>query len=244
MRRDNNRRAKPVEPVEQVQQAQRHFGIDIAGRLVGDKHIGTGDHCTGYRHALLLTARQRCGSRRRAVGQAHPRQHFLDRCGNLALVGARQAQRKRDIVKGGEVRDQPEILKHHTDPSPQLGQAVTRHCHQILAEQADCATAGALGKVEQTQKRRLASARRAGQKIKTATRQRERHVRQRLRPCAVAQADIVELDDIGHARRVILLLVLVPIARRGRVRKAATTTTNVTRALPAWRQGCFTARHL
>ena len=57
MRGHNNGRAQPIEPVEQMQQALRHLGIDVAGRLVGDQQIGATDDCARNCNALLFAAR-------------------------------------------------------------------------------------------------------------------------------------------------------------------------------------------
>ena len=61
----------------------------------------------------------------------------------------------------------------------------------------------ALGQIEQLEQRGLARAAGPGEEIETARIQRERHVAQHLAVRAIAQADIVELDDfpvggVGH----------------------------------------------
>ena len=83
-----------------MEQAQRHIGVDVAGRLVGHQHVGTGNDGTCDGDTLLLSARQRSGTRRRPVRQTHPGEHFFDRRSDFALVGPRQAQGQRNIVEG------------------------------------------------------------------------------------------------------------------------------------------------
>ncbi len=132
-----------------MEQPRRHLGIDVAGRLVGDEDFGPPNHCAGDRDALLLAARERRRPGRGAVGKPHPGQHLAHRGHQVALVDAGDAQRQRDIVEGGEVRDQPEILEYHADAAAEAGQARAAQLHDILAEQLDAAAGRALGEVEQ-----------------------------------------------------------------------------------------------
>ena len=56
VRCNDNCRAEPVKAVEQVKQAQRHVGVDVAGRFIGDKHIGSANDGARDCYTLLLTA--------------------------------------------------------------------------------------------------------------------------------------------------------------------------------------------
>ena len=126
-----------------MEQPRRHFRIDIAGRLVGDEQLGPADHRAGDGDALLLAARQRRRAGAGAVGEADPGEHLPDRRFEVLVLDARDPERQRDIVEGGEVRDQPEILEDDADPPAEAGQAVARHGDDVLAEQADQAAARA-----------------------------------------------------------------------------------------------------
>src|SRR5579862_1429480 len=55
---DNDRGAGLVELDEQAQQALAEIRIDVAGRLVGEQKLRTGDHGARDRGALLLAARE------------------------------------------------------------------------------------------------------------------------------------------------------------------------------------------
>ena len=68
----------------------RHFGVDIAGRLVGDEQLGPVDHRAGDRDALLLSARQRRRAGARAVGEPDPGEHFAHRAFDLVLAARRR----------------------------------------------------------------------------------------------------------------------------------------------------------
>ena len=61
----DDRRAETIERRQQVQDAFRHFGIDVAGRLVGDQQLRPGDYGAGDSDTLLLPSRQ---SRRPGAG--------------------------------------------------------------------------------------------------------------------------------------------------------------------------------
>ena len=159
------------------------------------QQLGAGDDGAGDGDALLLAARQGRGAGAGAVAEADPGEHLADRPLQIVLVDSGDAQRQRDIVEGGEVVDEAEILEDDADPAAEAGQALPRHGDDVLAEQFDQAAARPLGEVEQFEQRGLAGARRAGEEVEAAVAQREAEVRQRLRPRAVAQADIVELDD-------------------------------------------------
>jgi hypothetical protein len=56
MRRDHHGRPQTIERFEQADELQRHFGIDVSGRLVRDEEIGATNHGPRDRNALLLAA--------------------------------------------------------------------------------------------------------------------------------------------------------------------------------------------
>ena len=110
---------EPVELDEQPQQPARQRRIDIAGRLVGEQELGLLDQGAGDRRALLLAARKHRRQHMHALAKADPSQQF-DHVGAIArLVAPAHAQRQRDILIGGQVVEQAEILEHHADAAPQ-----------------------------------------------------------------------------------------------------------------------------
>ena len=132
-----------------MHQPTGHFRVDIAGRFIGDEQFRPGDHRTGNGDPLLLAARQRGWTCAGAVAEADPVEHLPDRRFQVPLVDAGDAKRKRNIVEGGQMADQLEVLEHHPDPAPESRQAVARHGDDILAEQADEPPAWALRQVKQ-----------------------------------------------------------------------------------------------
>ena len=58
VRRDDDRGPRLVQLYKQPQQALRQIRIDVAGRLVGQQQLRTGDYGTRDRRALFLPARK------------------------------------------------------------------------------------------------------------------------------------------------------------------------------------------
>jgi hypothetical protein len=192
---DHHGRSQPVQRLEQADQLERHVRIDVAGRFVGDEQFGPADHRAGNRHALLLPAGKRGGLGVAPVGQAHPVQHVVHRADDVLLHHARHAQRQRHVVEGGKVRHQPEILEHHPQPAAEAGQPVARQSDRIGAEHADQPARGALGQIEQ--RSRLVLPAPLAPVSRNCRKKREADIGQHFLAGAVAQPDIVELNDLG-----------------------------------------------
>ena len=192
---DHHGRAQPVKRLKQPQQLDRHIGIDVAGRLVGDQQLGPVDHCAGDGDALLLAARKLRGQGMHSVSQLDPIEHICDGPRNIAFTHPSDPQWQGDIVKRREVRDQPKVLEHHPKPAAKAGQAFARQGDRIGSEHPDHPARGPLRQIEQLEQRGLARAARPGQEVKAARKQRERDIAEHFAVGAIAQPDIVELDD-------------------------------------------------
>jgi hypothetical protein len=94
--------------------------------------------------------------------------------------------------------DQPEILKHHTNPAPETRQAFARHRYRVVAEHFDRPAAGSVRQIQQLQKRCLASTGRTGKEVKAARKQRKAEIGERFRVSAIAQPDIIKFQDALH----------------------------------------------
>jgi hypothetical protein len=116
-----------------------------------------------------------------------------DSVAGRALAG--DAQRQSDIVEGGQVADEAEVLEDDADPPAVLRQGLARRLGKLVAEQPDAAAGRPLRQIQELQQRGLAGAGRAGQKIEAASRQPELEVAQHLRAGPVTQAHPVEFDD-------------------------------------------------
>src|SRR5262249_37170600 len=138
------------------------------------------DERAGNRDPLLLAARQLLGKGVDPVLQADPLQHLK----RLALLRRRRdtedAHDERHVLEDGESRNQTEILEDEAD-------AATKRLHlrraqrpQIAAEHLELAFGRQLFAQQQTKKRRLAGAARAGQKQKLAFFNGERQIAKRV----------------------------------------------------------------
>ena len=89
-------------------------GVERAGRLVGEDHVGLADERAGDRHALLLAARQL----RRAVAGAVAEADALERVahGRAGQPPAGEPRRQRDVLLGGQRAEQVERLEDEPDP--------------------------------------------------------------------------------------------------------------------------------
>ena len=121
-------------------------------------------------------------------------QQFDDFGPVFGLLLAENAQRQRHILVGGQVVEQPEILKDDTDPPPQIGAAVLAQRRRILIEHADQAARRPQRQQHQPQQRGLAGARRAGEELEGMPVDPEIEVAQHLGAKPIAQADILEPD--------------------------------------------------
>ena len=91
--------------------------------------------------------------------------------------------------------DEPEVLEDHADASPEVGKRFARSLAQVFAEEPDPAARRPLREVEELEQRRLSCARRAGEEIEAASRQREVEVAEHLGARSVAQSHAFELND-------------------------------------------------
>jgi hypothetical protein len=119
---DDDGGAEAVQFEKEIEQAAGHRRIDIAGRLVGKQDFGAVDQGAGDGGALLLAARQHRRQHVDALAEPDPFQQF-EHVGLVgALVLAAHAQRQRDILIGGQMIEQAEILEDDADAAAQQRQ--------------------------------------------------------------------------------------------------------------------------
>jgi acyl-CoA thioesterase-1 len=145
--------AAGVEFEQQVADVLAGGVVQRAGRFVGEQDARAGDEGTCQRHALLLAAGQLARVVAGAMGQADLGQHLVHPC---AVLAAGQFQRQRDVLGGGQRRQQVEALEHEADLArAQLGAAFFQVA-QILAGQRDAAAAGQVQPGQQAEQGGLA----------------------------------------------------------------------------------------
>ena len=103
------------ELLHQVQNLTDHFRVKCRSRLVKQHHVRIHRQRTCDRDTLLLTTGQLLGVSIRLVGQADTREQL--KCTLVRLFLAHQAQLNRcqlDVFLNGQVREQVELLEHHS----------------------------------------------------------------------------------------------------------------------------------
>ncbi len=102
---------------QQAQHPGRGVRVQGPGGLVGEDHVRAGDQRAGDRHSLLLAAGQ-LGRPPPELsrGQAHPGGRPLDVRPPRGTVV--QAQRKRDVLRHRQLRQQVQLLEHEADALP------------------------------------------------------------------------------------------------------------------------------
>jgi len=137
VRRDDDGRAQPIQGSEQVKQPMCHVRIHVSGRFVGHQKLGLAHDGPSDGDALLLSTGQ-CGRPGAGpVGKSDPCKHLPDRSFDFGVALAGDTEGERDIVEGGQVADQPEVLKHDADSPAVVRKDVSRGVADVLPEQPD-----------------------------------------------------------------------------------------------------------
>src|ERR1700744_4778096 len=100
-----------------------------------------------------------------ALAEADPAQQ-LDDFGAIGIfVAPLHAQRQSDILVSRQMIEQTKVLEDDADAAAQIGDLILAQARSIAIEQSDEAARRLQSQQHKTQKRRLAGARRPGQKL-------------------------------------------------------------------------------
>src|SRR4029077_2936368 len=116
---DDDRGAGFVQLDEQPEKALSQLRIHIAGWLIRQKKLRPRYHRAGYGGALLFAARKHGRQGPHVLPKPDPVQQLGDLLVITLFVAAKHPQRQRDVVEGGEMIEQAEILEHNPDPPAQ-----------------------------------------------------------------------------------------------------------------------------
>jgi hypothetical protein len=111
------------------------------------------------------------------------------------LLLAAHPQGQGDILIGGHVIKQPEILEDDADPAAQQRQFVARDHGDVAVEHANQSACRFERHEQQAHQRGLARTRRSGQELKRFLRDVKAEIAQDLGSHAIAQPDIFEMDQ-------------------------------------------------
>ena len=136
---DHEGRAVLVELVEQAEDDLLVGFVQVAGGFVGQQQLGVVDEGAGHAHALLLAA----GELARQVGGAVGEADAVEGLEGFLLVGHRVVVLgNHDVLEGGEVADEVELLEDEADgTAAHLGEFVGGEVGDVVPVEHD----GALG---------------------------------------------------------------------------------------------------
>ena len=93
---------------------------------------GRADDGAGDGRALLLAAGQNLRIGVDAVAEADPAQQIGDVLAVVGLLLAHDPQGQRDVLPGGQMIEQAEILEHDADAAPELGPGAGAELGDVL----------------------------------------------------------------------------------------------------------------
>ena len=155
----DDRLARAVEAIEQIEDLRGGDRVEVAGGLVGEDEKGIVGQASGDGHALLLSAGELGGAMFQAIAQPD---HVGQLAASLSGVGADPAlvvQRNLDVLQHGQLGNEVVRLEDETDAgSADLGEPVVVHLGDVVEPEQDRAGAGSVEASEQVQKRALSRA--------------------------------------------------------------------------------------
>ena len=129
---DKGRAVAPGEAEEEVDDRLTAGGIEIAGRLIGQKQARAGGGRAGQRDALLFAARELGGVVVGAVREAHGGQFGRGAGEGVAHPG--EFEGRCDVFERGHGGDEVEGLEDDTHAgAPEEGELILVHRGEVLA---------------------------------------------------------------------------------------------------------------
>ena len=119
VRRHHHHGAAGVDVAQQLEDAAGGALVEVAGGLVGQQDGGIVHQRPRDRDPLLLAAGELAGIGPALGREAHLGQHPHHPRGDGVAPGAGHLEREGDVLFGGAVLQQPEILEHDAEPAAQ-----------------------------------------------------------------------------------------------------------------------------
>ena len=196
VRRHHDGGAARVDVSEQLEDTARRALVQVAGGLVSQEHRRLIDQCPRDGDALLLAARQLARVRLRLRREADLREHAHHARRDCRGARARHFERERDVLFGGAVLEQPEILKYDAELAAQHGDIAGAHLVHVVSRNAHLARRGALVGVDELHDRRFARAGVAGEEGELPFGDMERDVLERQAALGEGLEHVGELDHL------------------------------------------------
>ena len=170
--------------------------VEVAGRLVGEDDRRSAGERAGDGDALLLATRQLARAVRQPVAQADRVDHVVDP--RRVALGAAEHQRQRDVLLGGERRDQVVRLEHEPDLlAAQFGEVLVVERGEVRVADVDGALGERVEPGEAVQQRRLAGSRRTHDRREPAGFERDRHAVEGVDGRVTDPVDLLGIDRAG-----------------------------------------------
>ena len=171
------------------------LGIEIAGRLIGEKNLGTVDERAGQRDALLFPA----GKLRRimidAFGQANAPEQIQAELARAAI--APKLHRNCDVLQRRQGWDELEILKYKPDMLvANAGSFIFSRLAQCDSIQKHGARRWPIQSGTKTEQRRLSAARRPEDRTGRPLRQNEGNILEHGQSAGAGRVGFRELLDV------------------------------------------------
>ena len=168
-----------VDAADQLQNGVGGGGIQGAGGLVAQQHLGVGGQSTGDGHPLLLPAGELGGVGPGLVRQSHQFQQLFSPPLGLPFPHARQLQREADVAQAVALHQEVEALKDHGHISAHGAQLTLGETAQIAPVHDHASLRGTLQHIDAAHQRALARAAHADDAEDIPVRNGQRHVFQR-----------------------------------------------------------------
>ena len=168
-----------VDIADQLQDGVGGLGVQRAGGLVAQQHLGVAGESSRDGHSLLLSAGQLRRVGVRLIRQAYDLQQLRGALFRIRLFHARQLQREANVAQARALHQQVEALEDHGDIPPLGPQLLFGQCADIHAVDQHLPVGGAFQHVDAAHQRAFARAGHADDAVDIAVADGKRHVRQR-----------------------------------------------------------------
>ncbi len=190
-----------VETDQKVHDLVAGLGVDIAGRLVGEEHVGFGHDRPGDGDALLLTAGELARGVMGARFEADPRQRFHGERPALPVAHAAIDQRQLDILDRRGAGEQVEALEHEAEIMPAQQRALLAvEPPDLDAVEKVAAARRLIEAADDVHGRRLARARWAHHRHELAFADAEADAVKRAHAALAAPIDLGDVAELDQGR--------------------------------------------
>ena len=182
-----------IDVPDQLQNLMGGVGVQSAGGLVAQQHLGLGSQRTGNSHTLLLAA----GQLRRVglclIRQAHQLQQFLGPADGIRLLHPGQLHGEAHVLQAGALHQQIKPLEDHGDLPPGRPQLGRSHGVQPLAVHHHLARRGSFQQIDTPHQRALTGTAHADDAVDVPVLNGQGDVLQRIYPSRIGVKGLTDV---------------------------------------------------